>query len=70
MPTEISNLELLLKAQAGKGPAPVERWNPPYCGYIGMSIRSDGTLVAAGANNLGQCQVPTGEFVAAAGGSA
>lgn len=38
----ISGLESLLKAQGGKGPAPVEKWNPPYCGDIGMRIRADG----------------------------
>ncbi|WP_299566515.1 DUF1285 domain-containing protein [Enterovirga sp.] len=27
----------------GRGPAPVERWNPPYCGEIDMRIESDGT---------------------------
>jgi uncharacterized protein len=47
MPTDastnrIAGLESLIKAQAGKGPAPVETWNPPYCGDIGMRIRSDG----------------------------
>jgi hypothetical protein len=26
-----------------KGPAPVDRWNPPYCGDIDMRIASDGT---------------------------
>jgi hypothetical protein len=26
-----------------KGPPPVERWNPPYCGAIDMRIASDGT---------------------------
>jgi hypothetical protein len=41
--TRISGLEALLQAQAaGKGPAPVERWNPPYCGDIGLRIRADG----------------------------
>ena len=39
----ISGLEALLKEQGGKGPPPVERWNPPYCGDIGMRIRADGT---------------------------
>jgi hypothetical protein len=39
----ISGLEALLKGQAGKGPPPVERWNPPYCGDIGMAIKGDGT---------------------------
>ncbi|MGE3066336.1 MAG: DUF1285 domain-containing protein [Hyphomicrobiaceae bacterium] len=38
----ISGLEALLKAQSGKGPPPVEAWNPPYCGDIGMRIRGDG----------------------------
>lgn len=27
----------------GRGPAPVERWNPPYCGDIGLAIAADGT---------------------------
>jgi hypothetical protein len=27
----------------GKGPPPVERWNPPYCGEIDMRIAADGT---------------------------
>src|SRR6202040_811642 len=31
-------------AQAGaKGPPPVERWNPPFCGDLDMRIASDGT---------------------------
>jgi hypothetical protein len=38
----IGGLEALIKAQSGKGPAPVEKWNPPYCGDIGMRVRSDG----------------------------
>ena len=41
--TRISGLEALLKTQGGKGPPPVERWNPPYCGDIGMAIGADGT---------------------------
>lgn len=39
----ISGLEAILKEQGGKGLPPVERWNPPYCGDIGMRIRADGT---------------------------
>ncbi len=39
----LSGLEALLKAQAGDRLPPVERWNPPYCGDIGMAIRRDGT---------------------------
>ncbi len=27
----------------GRGPAPVEKWNPPYCGAIDMRIAADGT---------------------------
>ena len=46
--TRISGLEALVKAQSGKGPPPVETWDPPYCGDIGMAIRSDGTWFYAG----------------------
>ncbi|TVR10515.1 MAG: DUF1285 domain-containing protein [Salinarimonadaceae bacterium] len=34
---------LLAAAGAQKGKPPVERWNPPYCGEIGMRIAADGT---------------------------
>jgi hypothetical protein len=40
--TRISGLESLLKEQSGQGLPPVEAWNPPYCGDIGMAIRADG----------------------------
>jgi hypothetical protein len=30
-------------ASASKGPPPVERWNPPFCGDIDMRIAADGT---------------------------
>ncbi len=40
---QIAGLEALLKTQSGTGPAPVERWNPPYCGDIGLAILRDGT---------------------------
>lgn len=30
-------------ARAGKGPPPVERWNPPFCGDLDMRIATDGT---------------------------
>jgi len=29
--------------RADKGPAPVDRWNPPFCGDLDMEIRADGT---------------------------
>jgi uncharacterized protein len=38
----ISGLEALMKAHAARGSAPVERWDPPYCGDIGLRIRADG----------------------------
>jgi hypothetical protein len=34
--------ELVSRAGTGRGPAPVERWNPPYCGEIDMRIAADG----------------------------
>lgn len=46
-----SGLEALLRAasEAGtSGTRPVEKWNPPYCGDIGMSIRRDGTWLYQG----------------------
>src|SRR5829696_6902119 len=30
-------------ASTSKGPPPVERWNPPFCGDIDMRIAADGT---------------------------
>jgi hypothetical protein len=38
----LAGLEALLKEQAGDRLPPVDRWNPPYCGDIGMRIRNDG----------------------------
>ena len=29
--------------QPQRGPPPVERWNPPFCGHIDMRIAGDGT---------------------------
>jgi len=29
--------------EKAKGPPPVERWNPPFCGDIDMKIAADGT---------------------------
>lgn len=39
-----------LRAAAGEGtgPRPVEQWNPPYCGDIGIAIRADGTWTYQG----------------------
>jgi hypothetical protein len=38
----ISGLETLIREQASKGRPPVETWQPPYCGDIGLKIRADG----------------------------
>jgi hypothetical protein len=44
----IAGLEALLKERQGKGLAPVETWNPPYCGDIGIKIRGDGVWIYGG----------------------
>ena len=41
--TGIQGLETLLRSVEGARLPPVETWNPPYCGDIGMRIRADGT---------------------------
>ena len=43
--SDTAGLEALIAraARAGKGPAPVERWNPDFCGDLDMEIRRDGT---------------------------
>ncbi len=45
--TRIVGLQELLKAAEGDRLPPVDRWNPPYCGDIGMRIRADGTWIYA-----------------------
>lgn len=40
---DLGKLEDLTRAVPARGPAPVETWNPPYCGDIGLRIRRDGT---------------------------
>lgn len=34
---------LIAAAGEGAGTRPVEMWNPPYCGDIGLAIKADGT---------------------------
>lgn len=47
--SDAAGLAALISRAAGdagdgrKGPPPVERWNPPFCGDLDMEIRSDGT---------------------------
>jgi uncharacterized protein len=38
-----SGFDTMLKAAAGDKLPPVDSWNPPYCGDIGMAIKGDGT---------------------------
>jgi hypothetical protein len=38
----MKRLEDLLKDVDAQGAAPVEQWNPPYCGDIGLSVARDG----------------------------
>ena len=42
----LQGLEQVLRQT--KGPLPVDHWNPPYCGDIGMRIAGDGTWYYAG----------------------
>jgi len=37
------NLAASVRAASRRGPPPVERWNPPYCGEIDMRIARDGS---------------------------
>lgn len=39
----LSGLAAAIGGLAGKGPAPVHLWNPPFCGDIAMRIAADGT---------------------------
>ncbi len=51
MPEEGGRLGSLIAAATaagGRGPAPVERWNPPDCGDMDMRIAADGTWFYAG----------------------
>jgi uncharacterized protein len=42
-PRSLGGLDELLRQAAAGGRPPVEQWNPPYCGDIGMAIRADGS---------------------------
>ena len=42
-PGALDRLSAALGAARQKGPPPVERWNPPYCGEIDIRIAADGT---------------------------
>ncbi len=47
-PNRIAGLEAMVAAAAGDRLPPVDQWNPPYCGDIGMAIRADGVWVYQG----------------------
>lgn len=42
---KISGLVARLNGVRDRAPAPVERWDPPYCGDIGLKICADGRWV-------------------------
>jgi hypothetical protein len=44
----MQQLEDFLRKADPRGPAPVESWDPPYCGDIGMAIARDGTWLYQG----------------------
>ncbi|MGE0701865.1 MAG: DUF1285 domain-containing protein, partial [Hyphomicrobiaceae bacterium] len=39
----MAGLEAMLRVQDQDRLPPVDSWNPPYCGDIGMAIAADGT---------------------------
>lgn len=39
----LARLEAAVVAEGGQSLPPVEKWNPPYCGDIGLAIARDGT---------------------------
>lgn len=47
-PGRLDALMAAARAGGGKGPAPVELWNPPDCGEMDMVIRADGTWTYMG----------------------
>ena len=44
----LAGLEAMLRDQAADRLPPVDKWNPPYCGDIGMAIRRDGVWLYQG----------------------
>jgi uncharacterized protein len=42
-PLPTTALDAMLRAASGDKLPPVDSWNPPYCGDIGMAIKADGT---------------------------
>lgn len=44
----LTSLAAAVGATKLRGPAPVDKWHPPYCGEIDMRIAADGTWYYAG----------------------
>lgn len=44
----IHGLADLIKAAETRGEAPVDSWDPPYCGDIGLAIQADGSWLYRG----------------------
>ncbi len=44
----LEGLMAAVKAAGGRGPAPVDKWNPPDCGDMDMRIAADGTWFYGG----------------------
>lgn len=44
----LGSLAAMLQESTEKGHPPVENWNPPYCGDIGLEIKADGTWCYGG----------------------
>ncbi|QTL03380.1 DUF1285 domain-containing protein [Aquabacter sp. L1I39] len=47
-PSRLDGLIAAASAAGGRGPAPVEKWDPPDCGDMDMRIAADGTWFYAG----------------------
>jgi len=50
-------LKAVLERARSGAPAPAERWQPPYCGDIGLDIRADGTWLYRGSAILREALV-------------
>lgn len=46
--SRLGGLAEMVKQSAGTGHPPVDSWNPPYCGDIGLAILADGTWTYRG----------------------
>jgi hypothetical protein len=46
--SRLGGLAEMVKQSAVKGHPPVDTWNPPYCGDIGLEIQADGTWIYQG----------------------